>query len=186
MQDNRTDPRTQGAVDTLERRAERGTMDRLPRSLACLCCAAIACAAGWPGLSRAAAVPSARAVALLKAGKPLWSYLGATLEFHPDAQGVRLGAQWKKLAGTFIGPYQVAVKPKGEKNHTLTLVVETEQKFVDAAGRELAFDVDASNDDIFEQAVKVEETVTSVRIVPGVEPPAPAPAPAATQPVGGR
>ena len=78
-------------------------MDRLPRSLACLCCAAIACAAGWPGLSRAEAVPSARAVALLKAGKPLWSYLGATLEFHPDAQGVRLGAQWKKLAGTFIG-----------------------------------------------------------------------------------
>jgi len=153
-------------------------MDRLPRLLAALCCAAIFCGVGWPELSRAEPVPSARAVALLKAGKPLWLYLGATLEFHPDAQGVRLGAQWKNLAGTFIGPYQIAVKPKGEKNHTLTLVVETEQKFLDAAGRELAFDVDASNDDIFEKAVKVEETVASVRILPGVEPP-PATAPAA-------
>ena len=132
----------------------------------------------------AESVPAAQAVALLKNNKALWSYLGSTLEFHAAAKAVRVGPQWKKLGGAFIGPYQVAVKPKGEKNFTLTLTIETEQKFLDADGRELAFDVDADNDDIFEKAVKVEETVTSVSLTPGVEalPAAPVPEPGPESP----
>ena len=56
--------------------------------------------------------------------------------------------------------------------------------FLDADGRELALDVDAENDDIFEKAAKVEETVTSVSLTPGVEalPATPAPEPAPESP----
>ena len=116
-------------------------------------------------LKGAGTLESEKVISLLKMNRELWSYLGSTLDFSDKALGFRLERSWIHLGGERIGPYEILVKPKGQKNFYLSLWVICEQRFFDKDGKELPRKEGEITDEMIARAARVDEKVLWVKLI---------------------
>lgn len=92
---------------------------------------------------------------LLRQSPAVQAFLASSLDLHRTVMAaVRFGAHVKHLGGARMGPYMIQARPKGAGGaYTIEVVLCTHPRFVDAAGNDVASEIDA---------MRVEERVTAV------------------------
>ncbi len=116
------------------------------------------------GARAGGSLESEKVIALLKQNRALWACLGDTMEFAPVAAGVRCGNHWPYLGGARMAPYTLQARPKGEKEYSILVTVECEQRFFDETGYELPMKDGEITDEIIRKAARVGETAVSITL----------------------
>lgn len=127
---------------------------RLVAAATLLCAPAICSAGGTLGTEQVDA--------LLQQWPTVRAFLTASLEMEDSAFAeIRLGSHFKHLGAWRLGPYTVRARPRSPAAGAspIRVVVCTEARFIDEAGKVIKEDSDALFD-----AARVEETLTAVMI----------------------
>jgi hypothetical protein len=128
--------------------------------LACLVFPSSSTAGGTVGL--------AEIEPLLRQRPALRDFLTSSLELDNTVMAaVRLGSHFEHLGGARVGPYLLQGKPKGsKKGEPLEVVLCTQSRFLDAAGKVAADETKAARVDEQLTVVMLRET-HSVPAIPG-------------------